>query len=71
MKDMMIGVDRAKTVFQVHGALRRGEVQVRKTHQCNVAQKTRERQFKGKELVHKITIDKSDRPERCQLNRTT
>jgi len=30
MKDMMIGVDLAKTVFQVHGALRTGEVQFRK-----------------------------------------
>ena len=30
MKDMMIGVDLAKNVFQVHGALRTGEVQFRK-----------------------------------------
>ncbi|MFV0297754.1 MAG: hypothetical protein ACK5JT_16725 [Hyphomicrobiaceae bacterium] len=30
MKNMMIGVDLAKTVFQVHGALRTGEVQFRK-----------------------------------------
>ena len=30
MKDMMIGVDLAKTVFQVHGALQTGEVQFRK-----------------------------------------
>ena len=30
MKDMMIGVDLAKAVFQVHGALRTGEVQFRK-----------------------------------------
>ena len=30
MKDMMIGVDLAKSVFQVHGALRTGEVQFRK-----------------------------------------
>ncbi|MDN5844618.1 MAG: IS110 family transposase [Alcaligenaceae bacterium] len=30
MKDMMIGVDLAKNVFQVHGALRAGEVQFRK-----------------------------------------
>ncbi len=30
MKDMMIGIDLAKTVFQVHGALRTGEVQFRK-----------------------------------------
>ena len=30
MKDMMIGVDLAKNVFQVHGALRGGEVQFRK-----------------------------------------
>ena len=30
MKDMMIGVDLAKDVFQVHGALRTGEVQFRK-----------------------------------------
>lgn len=30
MKDMMIGVDLAKNVFQLHGALRTGEVQFRK-----------------------------------------
>ena len=30
MKDMMIGVDLAKNVFQVHGTLRTGEVQFRK-----------------------------------------
>lgn len=30
MKDMMIGVDLAKNVFQIHGALRTGEVQFRK-----------------------------------------
>lgn len=30
MKNMMIGVDLAKNVFQVHGALRTGEVQFRK-----------------------------------------
>src|SRR6056297_3784704 len=30
MKDMMIGVDPAKNVFQVHGALRAGEIQFRK-----------------------------------------
>ncbi len=30
MKDMMIGVDLAKNGFQVHGALRAGEVQFRK-----------------------------------------
>lgn len=30
MKNMMIGVDLAKAVFQVHGALRTGEVQFRK-----------------------------------------
>src|SRR6056297_3726399 len=30
MKDMMIGVDLAKNVFQVHGALRTGEVHFRK-----------------------------------------
>ncbi len=30
MKDMMIGVDLAKNVFQVHGAFRTGEVQFRK-----------------------------------------
>ncbi|MGO4910645.1 IS110 family transposase [Pseudorhodobacter sp. W20_MBD10_FR17] len=30
MKDMMIGVDLAKNVFQVHGAIRTGEVQFRK-----------------------------------------
>lgn len=30
MNDMMIGVDLAKNVFQVHGALRTGEVQFRK-----------------------------------------
>lgn len=30
MKDMMIGVDLAKNVFQVHGALQTGEVQFRK-----------------------------------------
>jgi hypothetical protein len=30
MNDMMIGVDLAKSVFQVHGALRSGEVQFRK-----------------------------------------
>ena len=30
MKDMMIGVDLAKAVFQVHGAHRTGEVQFRK-----------------------------------------
>ena len=30
MMDMMIGVDLAKSVFQVHGALRTGEVQFRK-----------------------------------------
>ena len=30
MKDMMIGVDLAKNVFQVHGALRTGDVQFRK-----------------------------------------
>jgi len=30
MKDMMIGVDLAKNVFQAHGALRTGEVQFRK-----------------------------------------
>jgi len=30
MKDIMIGVDLAKNVFQVHGALRTGEVQFRK-----------------------------------------
>lgn len=30
MKDMMIGGDLAKTVFQVHGALQTGEVQFRK-----------------------------------------
>ena len=30
MKDMMIGVDLAKNVFQVHGALRAGEIQFRK-----------------------------------------
>ena len=30
MKDMMIGVDLAKSVFQVHGALWTGEVQFRK-----------------------------------------
>lgn len=30
MKDMMIGVDLAKNVFQVHGAARAGEVQFRK-----------------------------------------
>ena len=30
MKDMMIGVDLAKTVFQVHRALQTGEVQFRK-----------------------------------------
>jgi transposase len=30
MKDMMIGVDLAKAVFQVHGSLRTGEVQFRK-----------------------------------------
>lgn len=30
MNDMMIGVDLAKSVFQVHGALRTGEVQFRK-----------------------------------------
>ena len=30
MKDMMIGVDLAKNVFQVHGALRTGEIQFRK-----------------------------------------
>jgi transposase len=30
MKDMMIGVDLAKNAFQVHGALRTGEVQFRK-----------------------------------------
>lgn len=30
MKDMMIGVDLAKTVFQVHGALQTGGVQFRK-----------------------------------------
>ena len=31
MKDMMIGVDLAKAVFQFHGAYRTGEVQFRKT----------------------------------------
>lgn len=30
MKDMMIGADLAKTVFQVHGALQTGEAQFRK-----------------------------------------
>ncbi len=30
MKDMMIGVDLAKNVFQVHGSLRTGEVQFRR-----------------------------------------
>ena len=30
MKDMMIGVDLAKNVFQIHGTLRTGEVQFRK-----------------------------------------
>jgi transposase len=30
MKNMMIGVDLAKAVFQVHGALRMGEIQFRK-----------------------------------------
>ena len=30
MKNMRIGVDLAKAVFQVHGALRTGEVQFRK-----------------------------------------
>lgn len=30
MKDMMIRVDLAKAVFQIHGALRTGEVQFRK-----------------------------------------
>lgn len=30
MKDMMIEVDLAKNVFQIHGALRTGEVQFRK-----------------------------------------
>ena len=30
MKDMMIGVDLAKNVFQVHGALHTGEIQFRK-----------------------------------------
>lgn len=30
MKDMMIGIDLAKDVFPVHGALRTGEVQFRK-----------------------------------------
>ena len=30
MKDMMIGVDLAKNVFEVHGALRTGDVQFRK-----------------------------------------
>ncbi|ASM74704.1 hypothetical protein [Pseudosulfitobacter pseudonitzschiae] len=30
MKDMMIGVDLAKSVFQIHGALRTGEIQFRK-----------------------------------------
>jgi len=30
MKDMMIGVDLAKAVFQIHGAIRTGEVQFRK-----------------------------------------
>ena len=30
MKDMMIGVVLAKNAFQVHGALRTGEVQFRK-----------------------------------------
>ncbi len=32
MKDMMIGVDPAKAIFQVHGAQRTGEVQFRKKH---------------------------------------
>ena len=30
MKDMTIGVDLAKNVFQIHGALRAGEIQFRK-----------------------------------------
>ncbi|PZX35800.1 hypothetical protein LY56_03593 [Roseinatronobacter thiooxidans] len=30
MKNMMIGVDLAKNIFQAHGALRTGEVQFRK-----------------------------------------
>lgn len=30
MKDMMIGVDLAKSVFQIHGALRSGDVQFSK-----------------------------------------
>ena len=30
MQDMMIGVDLAKSVFQIHGALKSGEVKFRK-----------------------------------------
>lgn len=30
MQDIMIGVDLAKTVFQIHGALKSGEVKFRK-----------------------------------------
>ncbi len=35
MQDMMIGVDLAKNVFQMHAALRTGEVQFRKSSRAS------------------------------------
>lgn len=52
MKDMMIGVDLAKNVFQVHGALHTGEVQFRKR-----LTRTRFPMFMAKQETCKVILE--------------